>query len=121
MQVVTLVDRSARTIRLSVIVAVLAVLPMLVALRAFDQAHAPTFDAVVDRSCVGACRAESPQVDVEQARLEKAGLVCSTTPTLTDHVVVEGSNGEVTTLSFDEALRRSSAGDVWVRRYCTAS
>ncbi|RYJ01676.1 MAG: hypothetical protein EON52_21040 [Actinomycetales bacterium] len=120
MQVVTLVERSARMIRLSVIVAILAVLPMLVALRAFDAAHVQTFDAVVDRSCVGACHAESPEVATEQARLEKTGLVCSSTPTLTDHVVVEDTEGTVSTLSFDAALRRSSAGDVWVRRYCSA-
>ncbi|RYJ02584.1 MAG: hypothetical protein EON52_19320 [Actinomycetales bacterium] len=119
MQVVTLVDRSARVVRLSVIVAILTVLPMLVALRAFDQAHAQTFDAVVDRSCVGSCRAESPEVRVEQDRLEKAGLVCSRTPTLTDHVVVEDAKGRASTVTFDQALRRSADGDVWVRRYCS--
>ena len=120
MHVVALVERSARMVRLSVIVALLAVLPMLVALRAFDQSNVQTFDAVVDRSCVGSCQTESPQVVVEQARLERQGLVCSTTPVLTDHVVVEDLKGTVSTVRFDEALRRAASGDGWVRRYCTA-
>lgn len=50
---------------------------------------------------------------------ESAGLTCSEKPALTD-VVLFQRDGEdkVTVLTFDEAIKASSAREGWIRRYC---
>ncbi len=59
-------------------------------------------------------------VQVAIAESEASGLVCTRDPVLADLIVFENLDGAVETVSFDEALTRSSAATGWVRSYCTS-
>ena len=78
-------------------------------------------DVVREASCQEAGCTDSAGVRRAVAVLEDQGLACRTKPGLTDQVVFEWRTTEVSVVDFATALKASSNGEGWVRRYCMPS
>lgn len=103
------VEAVARRVRTTVAIGLVAVLILAAALTAF--VHVPGLRAESGSAL------SSAVVD-EIASLEATGSSCSTTPRLTDQVVVELADGSVSTMAMSKALdlTRDRAGVA--RAYC---
>jgi hypothetical protein len=110
---------SSRYVRIAVVTCVLAVVPMILGFQLFSSQLGQTSRDVVD---AGECQHEScvqsTAVSRTVADLEERGLLCRIKPGLTDNIVFEWNTTEVTVVDFATALRASSNGEGWVRRYC---
>ncbi len=110
----------ARYVRLTTVTAVLASALMLTALGSFHSAKDSRPTLVVDQACDTGCRAGmSRDSKALVRRATEAGSTCTSTPVLTDHVVVEDRRGRARVVDFDTAYELASRGDTWVRRYCS--
>lgn len=111
---------AARYVRLTTLTAVLASALMLTALGSFHAAKDSRPVLVIDQACGPECRDRlSPESRTLVRQATEAGSTCTSTPVLTDHVVVEDRDGRARVVDFDTAYELAARGDTWVRRYCS--
>jgi hypothetical protein len=112
---------SSRYVRIAVVTCVVAAIPVILGFQLFASHLGQTSREVVS---AGACQDESCVLSAAVSRtvadLEDRGLHCRIKPGLTDSVVFEWKTTEVTVVDFGTALRATSNGEGWVRRYCMA-
>ncbi|MEH3033420.1 MAG: hypothetical protein PGN07_05110 [Aeromicrobium erythreum] len=119
MHVPPVVVSVSRAVRLATVSFLALTLLVLVALGSFDAARPRVQVLTVDRSCGQSCPdAMSDAATALVREAVAAGRTCSSTPVLTDHIVVEHRDGSAEVVTFDRALELSAAATVWVRRYC---
>jgi hypothetical protein len=110
---------SSRYVRIAVVTCVMAAVPVILGFQLFASQLGQTSRDVVS---AGACQDESCVLSAAVMRtvadLEDRGLLCRVKPGLTDSVVFEWKTTEVTVVDFATALRATSNGEGWVRRYC---
>jgi hypothetical protein len=110
---------SSRYVRLTVATFVMAAIAVFLGFQLFTSHLGQTSRDVIsanecqDESCVLSAAASRAMAD-----LEDDGLLCRTKPGLTDTIVFEWKTTEVTVIDFATALRATSNGEGWVRRYC---
>jgi hypothetical protein len=106
--------RGARVVRAATVGAVLALLVGLVALRAFEADYGRQVTRVVTRA-----ETESTQLRRAIEQQTALGRSCGRTPVVTDVVLYEALGADdVTVVTFDQALARTTAGAGWIRGYC---
>ena len=109
----SLVFVAARTVRRAAIVCAVGLLVGYVALSSFSSRYGTSTSLTLDS------KSAQTALSVAVSAQESAGLTCSPKPTLTDVVLFQRGRDEVSVLTFDEAIKASSASEGSIRRYCT--
>ena len=104
---------AARMVRIAAAVCAVGLLVGYFAVSSFSSRYGSTTPMILDS------KSNETALSTAIAAQESAGLRCSEKPTLTD-VVLFQRNGEdeVTVLTFEQAIKASSAREGWIRRYC---
>ncbi|MEV7397024.1 hypothetical protein [Aeromicrobium sp. NPDC092404] len=104
---------AARMVRLAVLVGVAGLLVGYVAVSSFSSRYGAT-PMVLDS------KSSETALSAAIATQESAGLACSKKPALTDVVLFQRDGKDtIDVLTFDEAIKASSAREGWIRTYCT--
>jgi len=114
---------SSHLVRLALATCAISAVPAVLGFQLFASHLGETSRDVVNAAT---CQEESScvlttAVQRTVADLEDRGLHCRARPGLTDLVVFERKNTEVTVIDFATALKASSIGEGWVRSYCMAA
>ncbi|AXT85553.1 hypothetical protein C6I20_10360 [Aeromicrobium sp. A1-2] len=103
----------ARVVRLSTTAFAVSTIVGFIAVSTFSSQYGSRATVVLD--------ATSSDTALAAAVLhqQRSGLHCSEKPTLTDVVLFQRDGAAaVTVLTFDQAIKASSASEGWIRRYC---
>ena len=111
----TYVFFAARMVRLAAAVCTVGLLIGYLAISSFASRYGGSTQMILDS------KSNETALSSAIAAQESAGLACSDKPALTD-VVLFQRDGEdkVVVLTFDQAIKASSASEGWIRKYCTA-
>jgi hypothetical protein len=103
----------ARMVRVAAAVCTVGLLVGYLAVASFSSRYGTSTPMILDS------KSSETALSSAVAVQESAGLTCSEKPELTD-VVLFQRDGEdaITILTFDQAIRASSAQEGWIRRYC---
>jgi predicted lipoprotein with Yx(FWY)xxD motif len=106
---------AARMVRLAAAVCTAGLLVGYLAISSFTSRYGASTQMILDS------KSSETALSTAVAAQESAGLTCREKPALTD-VVLFQRDGEdkVTVLTFDEAMKASSAREGWIRKYCSA-
>jgi hypothetical protein len=103
----------ARMVRLAAAVSTAGLIVGFIAVSSFASRYGTSTPMTV-----GTTSTESA-LSVAVLEQENAGLACTEKPALTNVVLFQREGDtEVGVLTFDEAIRASSAREGWIRRYC---
>lgn len=106
---------AARMVRIAATVCAVGLLIGYIAVASFASRYGTSTPMVLDS------KSSETALSNAVSMQESAGLSCSEKPTLTDVILFqrEGED-EVAVLTFDQAIKASSAQEGWIRRYCSA-
>ncbi|KAA1397893.1 hypothetical protein [Aeromicrobium ginsengisoli] len=111
----SLVFVAARAVRRVALLCAVALVLGYVAISSFSSRYGTSSSIVLDSKS-----AETALSSAVSAQ-ESAGLSCSDKPTLTNVVLFQREGRrEVSVLTFDQAIKATSAHEGWIRRYCSA-
>lgn len=104
---------AARMVRIAAAVCAVGLVVGYLAVSSFASRYGSTTQMILDS------KSSETALTSAIATQESAGLRCTEKPALTD-VVLFQRDGEdkVTVLTFDQAIKASSAREGWIRRYC---
>ena len=104
---------AARMVRIAAAVCAVGLLLGYFAVASFASRYGSTTPMILDS------KSSETALSAAISTQESAGLTCSQKPALTD-VVLFQRDGEdkITVLTFDQAIKASSAREGWIRRYC---
>ena len=104
---------AARMVRIAAAVCAVGLLIGYFAVASFASRYGSTTPMILDS------KSSETALSTAIAAQESAGLRCSEKPTLTDVVLFQAEGAdEVTILTFEQAIKASSAREGWIRRYC---
>lgn len=104
---------AARMVRIAAAVCAVGLLVGYLAVSSFSSRYGATTPMILDS------KSSETALSTAIAAQESAGLSCSETPSLTDVVLFQRDGvDEVTILTFEQAIKASSAREGWIRRYC---
>ena len=106
---------AARMVRLAAAVCTVELLVGYLAISSFASHYGGSTQMIFDS------KSSETALSSAVAAQESVGLACSDKPALTD-VVLFQRDGEhkIAVLTFDQAIKASSAREGWIRKYCTA-
>lgn len=111
----SLMIAGARMVRIAAAVSAVGLLVGYFAISAFAGNYGASTPLVLDN------KSSETALSTAISAQESAGLTCSEKPTLTDVILFQrDGEDEVTVLTFDQAIKASSAREGWIRRYCSA-
>lgn len=104
---------AARMVRVAATVCAVGLLVGYIAISSFSSRYSASTPMILDS------KSSETALSTAIAAQETAGLTCSEKPALTD-VVLFQRDGEnrIAVLTFDQAIKASSAQEGWIRRYC---
>ena len=106
---------AARMVRLAAAVCAVGLLVGYIAVASFASRYGTSTPMILDS------KSSETALSTAIAAQESEGLSCSEKPTLTDVILFQRDGAaKVTVLTFDQAIKASSAREGWIRRYCTA-
>jgi len=106
---------AARMVRLAAAVCTVGLLVGYLAISSFASRYGASTQMILDS------KSNETALSTAVAAQESAGLACSNKPALTDVVLFQrDGEDEVAVLTFDQAMKASSAHEGWIRRYCVA-
>lgn len=106
---------AARMVRIAAAVCAVGLLVGYFAVAAFAGRYGTSTPMVLDS------KSSDTALTAAIATQESAGLTCSEKPTLTNVILFQREGeAKVRVLTFDEAIKASSAREGWIRRYCSA-
>ena len=106
---------AARMVRLTAAVCTVGLLVGWLAISSFSSRYGASTQMILDS------KSNETALSSAVAAQESAGLACSAKPALTDVVLFQrDGEAKVTVLTFDQAIKASSAREGWIRKYCTA-
>lgn len=104
---------TARAVRITAMLVAVGLLVGFVAISSFWSHYGSATTTVVET------RSNDTALATAVLEQEDAGLVCSEKPVLTDVVLFQPDGvDEVMVLTFDQAIKASSAREGWIRSYC---
>jgi len=108
-----LVIAAARMVRIAAAVCAVGLLVGYVAVASFSSRYGGSTPMILDS------KSSETALSTAISAQETAGLTCSEKPTLTDVVLFQRDGQErIAVLTFDQAIKASSAQEGWIRRYC---
>lgn len=113
MMSMSLVIAAARTVRVIAVACAVGLVVGYIAISSFSNRYGASTPMVLDS------KSNETALSTAIAAQKSAGLTCSEKPTLTD-VILFQRDGEsaISVMTFDEAIKASSAQEGWIRRYC---
>ena len=111
----SLVVVAARVVRVAAAVCAVGLFVGYVAVSSFASRYGTSTPMILDS------KSNETALSSAIAAQESAGLTCSAKPTLTDVILFQPEGAaKVMVLTFDQAIKASSAREGWIRSYCTA-
>jgi hypothetical protein len=106
---------AARMVRLAAAVCIVGLLIGYLAISSFASRYGGSTQMILDS------KSSETALSSAVAAQESAGLACTEKPVLTDVVLFQrDGEDEVSVLTFDQAIKASSAREGWIRKYCSA-
>lgn len=108
-----LVIAAARMVRIAAAVCAVGLLVGYVAVSSFSSRYGGSTPMNLDS------KSSETALSTAISAQETAGLTCSEKPALTDVVLFQRDGQDrIAVLTFDQAIKASSAQEGWIRRYC---
>jgi hypothetical protein len=104
---------AARMVRVAATVCAVGLVVGYLAISSFASRYGSSTPMILDS------KSSETALSIAIAAQESAGLRCTEKPSLTDVVLFQRDGVEkVAVLTFDQAIKASSAREGWIRRYC---